>query len=153
AIHRPDRAERLAAAPGGEIEILAVRSAGGEHLGAHLVAHAEQRIDAGEGARTRADREVGRERETIGDRLVEAALPIAAVAAAREHDRVEHARHARPCAGHPRLRAPAQTKTWMAGTSPAMTVRNGPNTDYARAVPRAAGGTSPATDRVHGRWL
>ena len=33
-----------------------------------------------------------------------------------------HPRHARPCAGHPRLLHCA-TKTWMAGTSPAMTVR------------------------------
>src|SRR6266849_9921560 len=31
------------------------------------------------------------------------------------------ARHARPCAGHPRLTAFARRKTWMAGTSPAMT--------------------------------
>src|ERR1700742_4674676 len=31
------------------------------------------------------------------------------------------ARHARPCAGHPRLTVPPQAKTWMAGTSPAMT--------------------------------
>jgi hypothetical protein len=29
-------------------------------------------------------------------------------------------RHARPCSGHPRLELP-QTKSWMAGTSPAMT--------------------------------
>ena len=31
------------------------------------------------------------------------------------------ARHARPCAGHPRLTALKSRKTWMAGTSPAMT--------------------------------
>jgi hypothetical protein len=31
------------------------------------------------------------------------------------------ARHARPCAGHPRLKSNAGSKTWMAGTSPAMT--------------------------------
>ena len=30
-------------------------------------------------------------------------------------------RHARPCAGHPRLPCPASAKAWMAGTSPAMT--------------------------------
>src|SRR5690348_14415448 len=30
-------------------------------------------------------------------------------------------RHARPCAGHPRLHDIAATKTWMAGSSPAMT--------------------------------
>src|SRR6267378_1891348 len=30
--------------------------------------------------------------------------------------------HARPCAGHPRLNSIAARKTWMAGTSPAMTV-------------------------------
>ena len=30
-------------------------------------------------------------------------------------------RHARPCAGHPRLCSRCATKTWMAGTSPAMT--------------------------------
>src|SRR5438105_4003453 len=32
-------------------------------------------------------------------------------------------RHARPCAGHPRLATGAVVKTWMAGTSPAMTKR------------------------------
>src|SRR5215207_7994296 len=31
------------------------------------------------------------------------------------------ARHARPCAGHPRLDSLAARKTWMAGTSPAIT--------------------------------
>jgi hypothetical protein len=30
-------------------------------------------------------------------------------------------RHARPCAGHPRIKAKVISKTWMAGTSPAMT--------------------------------
>jgi hypothetical protein len=30
-------------------------------------------------------------------------------------------RHARPCAGHPRLRFDQPRKTWMAGTSPALT--------------------------------
>src|SRR5689334_12872842 len=30
-------------------------------------------------------------------------------------------RHARPCAGHPRLKTASASKTWMAGTSPAMT--------------------------------
>src|SRR5258708_34115768 len=30
-------------------------------------------------------------------------------------------RHARPCAGHPRLNRVTARKTWMAGTSPAMT--------------------------------
>src|SRR4051812_2641204 len=31
------------------------------------------------------------------------------------------ARHARACPGHPRLAAPAEEKTWMAGTSGAKT--------------------------------
>src|SRR5207237_6264367 len=31
-------------------------------------------------------------------------------------------RHARPCAGHPRLSSSRESKTWMAGTSPAMTI-------------------------------
>src|SRR3974390_3938403 len=30
-------------------------------------------------------------------------------------------RHARPCAGHPRLTGMQSLKTWMAGTRPAMT--------------------------------
>src|SRR5690242_21325707 len=30
-------------------------------------------------------------------------------------------RHARACRGHPRLATMAESKTWMAGTSPAMT--------------------------------
>jgi hypothetical protein len=34
---------------------------------------------------------------------------------------IARVRHARPCAGHPRLEAIALEKTWMAGTSPAMT--------------------------------
>jgi hypothetical protein len=33
-----------------------------------------------------------------------------------------HPRHARPWAGHPRFTAVSQTKSWMAGTSPAMTM-------------------------------
>src|SRR5580704_6855820 len=50
------------------------------------------------------------------------------------------ARHARPCAGHPRL---AWLKTWMAGSSPAMTMiesfRDGPK-DQTRnlEIPRCA---------------
>jgi hypothetical protein len=37
-------------------------------------------------------------------------------------DRQPLGRHARPCAGHPRLSCNSATsKTWMAGTSPAMT--------------------------------
>jgi hypothetical protein len=32
------------------------------------------------------------------------------------------ARHARPCAGHPRLEMQTNSKAWMAGTSPAMTM-------------------------------
>jgi|SRR3984885_6500352 hypothetical protein len=35
--------------------------------------------------------------------------------------RSSSARHARPCAGHPRLYCLKSRKTWMAGTSPAMT--------------------------------
>jgi hypothetical protein len=35
--------------------------------------------------------------------------------------RTAYQRHARPCAGHPRLSPQQQSKTWMAGTSPAMT--------------------------------
>ena len=42
-----------------------------------------------------------------------------------------YTRHARPCAGHPRLTFVA-TKTWMAGTSPAMTKRN-PTYRYCRS--------------------
>jgi hypothetical protein len=50
-------------------------------------------------------------------------------------------RHARPCAGHPRLSSSDVTasKTWMAGTSPAMTGRRPDNalTQPAFAVERA----------------
>src|SRR5437879_2979774 len=35
--------------------------------------------------------------------------------------RTHHARHARTCAGHPCLESLNRNKTWMAGTSPAMT--------------------------------
>src|SRR5450756_3193217 len=40
-------------------------------------------------------------------------------------------RHARPCAGHPRLDGVATRKTWMAGSSPAMTKRGCPLVDGA----------------------
>jgi hypothetical protein len=40
-------------------------------------------------------------------------------AKARQIDQVH--RHARACPGHPRLYDLAWIKTWMAGTSPAMT--------------------------------
>src|SRR5713101_5236165 len=49
---------------------------------------------------------------------------------ARNDDVRRHLRHARPCAGHPRLNSIAARKTWMAGTSPAMTVK--------RVLPRVA---------------
>src|SRR6185437_7698483 len=41
--------------------------------------------------------------------------------AAGEMRRCSQARHARPCAGHPRLSCLCPAKTWMAGTNPAMT--------------------------------
>jgi hypothetical protein len=41
--------------------------------------------------------------------------------AANGMERSSEARHARPCAGHPRLSCIQVRKTWMAGTSPAMT--------------------------------
>src|SRR5947209_20635126 len=37
---------------------------------------------------------------------------------------ISRIRHARPCAAHPRLASLGAAKTWMAGTSPAMTARN-----------------------------
>src|SRR5204862_6103184 len=56
-------------------------------------------------------------------------LPVTPSDARTEAKRVERAevmlrsllRHARPCAGHPRLHRAAARETWMAGTSPAMT--------------------------------
>src|SRR3954469_16829072 len=36
-------------------------------------------------------------------------------------DMIFSSRHARPCAGHPRLSGLKKAKTWMAGTNPAMT--------------------------------
>jgi hypothetical protein len=39
-------------------------------------------------------------------------------------DRLRLNRYARACRGHPRLEAYANTKTWMAGTSPAMTKKH-----------------------------
>src|SRR5581483_2668417 len=39
-------------------------------------------------------------------------------------------RHARPCAGHPRLCFKDSRKTWMAGTSPAMTKKDSSSGDY-----------------------
>jgi hypothetical protein len=41
--------------------------------------------------------------------------------AARSRRRICTVRHAWPCAGHPRLSGASTRKTWMAGTSPAMT--------------------------------
>src|SRR5260370_38697114 len=43
------------------------------------------------------------------------------------------ARHARPCAGHPRLHGMLQIKTWLAGSSPAMTISK-PVRDLAFAI-------------------
>jgi hypothetical protein len=43
--------------------------------------------------------------------------------AADRVDTFSKARHARPCAGHPRLDFTEARKTWMAGSSPAMTKR------------------------------
>ncbi len=90
AVHRAHRAKRAAGAPAGKIEILAMRPARGEHLLAHARADSEDRINAGERAGAHADGQLGRKREPVGDRFVEAALPITAVAAARERDRIEH---------------------------------------------------------------
>jgi hypothetical protein len=39
-------------------------------------------------------------------------------------DTYDEIRHARACPGHPRLNGIAAGKTWMAGTSPAMTRRD-----------------------------
>src|SRR5690606_38706389 len=41
-------------------------------------------------------------------------------------------RHARPCAGHPRLSIVATSKTWMAGSRPAMTAFVGSKSIAAR---------------------
>jgi hypothetical protein len=39
---------------------------------------------------------------------------------------IDFRRHARACRGHPRFHSRAARKTWMAGTSPAMTKKNAP---------------------------
>src|SRR5262249_2961242 len=44
--------------------------------------------------------------------LVDAALEVGE----RDHGRFPLCRHARPCAGHPRLLVDMRSKTWMAGT-------------------------------------
>src|SRR5258708_31543128 len=46
-------------------------------------------------------------------------------------------RHARACPGHPRLSSLAENKTWMAGTSPAMT--------NIERIPRAPAKRPPST--------
>ena len=90
AVHRAYRAERAAGAPAAEIEIPQMLSAGGEHLAAHARSDAEDGIDTGERSGAHADCEFRRKREPVGGRLVESALPITAVPAARERDRIKH---------------------------------------------------------------
>ena len=48
-------------------------------------------------------------------------------------ERKSHFRHARLYAGHPRLRIIRSLKTWMAGTSPAMTKKVTAKTSYTSA--------------------
>ena len=55
-------------------------------------------------------------------------------------------RHARPCAGHPRFLS-LVTKTWMAGTSPAMTV-NPLNLTYSPAAIEISGSGRPSRSRL-----
>jgi hypothetical protein len=69
----------------------------------------EPRRMHGRGARAVALRGPLRGHLRVTDRRLGPALPTAQV------------RHARPCAGHPRLSLRRGFKTWMAGTSPAMT--------------------------------
>jgi hypothetical protein len=90
AIHRADRAQRAACAPAADIEILVLRPACGEHQFSHARADAEHRIDAGERPGAHADAERWRKFQPVGERLVEPALPVAAVAAAGERNGVEH---------------------------------------------------------------
>jgi cobyrinic acid a,c-diamide synthase len=54
--------------------------------------------------------------ERLAD-VIETHCDLDAICAAAETP----TRHARACPGHPRLHGAAETKTWMAGTSPAMT--------------------------------
>src|SRR5580693_3025583 len=56
-------------------------------------------------------------------------------------------RHARPCAGHPRLSASAKSKTWMAGTSPAMTTW-AITAIYSSAIVTGSAGSSRRKHRV-----
>ena len=95
AIHRPDRAERIAGAPRGEVEVLAMRPARSKYQLADARPDTEHGINASECASADAYRQLGRKSEPVGHRLIEAALPIAAVAASRECDRVEHQRRRR----------------------------------------------------------
>src|SRR5258708_7708774 len=54
--------------------------------------------------------------------------------------------HARPCAGHPRLCRLTRSKTWMAGTSPAMTILR--NIAPTQAVAMATTDTPSVADRA-----
>src|SRR5207244_398073 len=61
------------------------------------------------------------------------------------------ARHARPCAGHPRLQTRAEQKTWMAGTTlAAVAARPAMTTFWGTTTFRAAGLRSGA---AAGRFL
>ncbi len=44
-----------------------------------------------------------------------------------KQDDIRSNRHARACRGHPRLKSRVESKTWMAGTSPAMTQESYPS--------------------------
>ena len=60
------------------------------------------------------------DRESLGASLLKGARPSASF------------RHARPCAGHPRLKRRRKPKMWMAGTIPAMTASSSSLPDLIR---------------------
>jgi hypothetical protein len=91
-IERADRAERFAAAPGGDVEIFQMRATAVINAAAGFGPDAEQRISRREGAGARRHHQLRRQPKPWRRRLIEAALPVTAVTPAGEYHRIEHQR-------------------------------------------------------------
>jgi hypothetical protein len=77
--------------------------------------------------------------------------------AVNETERCNETRHARPCAGYPRLGFTQARKTWMAGTSPAMTKKSWEAHPLGKslriAISAASPGESTLPSNAGWRWV
>ena len=87
------------------------------------IEHLFRRLDPVDLARRLAPKALGIGERTGMDLVIAAGVLDVHGVAPSAVDTFASIRHARPCAGHPRLSSFEDRKTWMAGTSPAMTVQ------------------------------